>query len=259
MPVAIITGAGGLIGSEAVEHFVARGLRRRRHRERHAGQLLRPRGLDLARDRAPRRRALRVPLGERRHPRPRRRSTRSSPSTPARSSWSSTPPPSPRTTGPPATRTPTSPSTPTARSTCWRPRRRHCPDAPFVFTLDEQGLRRHPNRLPLVELETRWEIARVPSLLRRHRRARCRSTSSTHSLFGVSKVAADVLVQEYGRYFGMHTVVFRGGCLTGPNALRRQAARLPRLPDEVHRHRHRPTPSSATRASRSATTSTAPT
>ena len=51
-----------------------------------------------------------------------------------------------------------------------------------------------------------------------------------HSLFGASKVAADVLVQEYGRYFGMPTVCFRGGCLTGPEPLRRRAARLPRLP-----------------------------
>ena len=60
---------------------------------------------------------------------------------------------------------------------------------------------------------------------------------STHTLFGASKVAADVLVQEYGRYFGMKTACFRGGCLTGPAPRRRRAARLPRLPDEVRRHR----------------------
>ena len=78
-----------------------------------------------------------------------------------------------------------------------------------------------------------------------------------HSLFGVSKAAADLMVQEYGRYFDMPTVCFRGGCLTGPAARRRAAARLPVLPDALHRHRRRRTRSSATTASRCATTSTA--
>ena len=56
---------------------------------------------------------------------------------------------------------------------------------------------------------------------------------SKHSLFGASKVAADVMVQEYGRYFGLPTCCLRGGCLTGPEPLRRGAARLPQLPGEV--------------------------
>ena len=64
--------------------------------------------------------------------------------------------------------------------------------------------------------------------------SRCRSTSCTHSLFGASKAAADLLVQEYGRYFGMPTVCFRGGCLTGPQHAGARAARLPRLPDALH-------------------------
>ncbi len=99
-----------------------RGLRRRRHRERHAGPLLRPRGLDLPRDRAaclPR-----TPSSagrERRHPRRATQSTGSSASRRAGSSWSSTPPPSPPTTGRRAIRRPTSASTPTAPSTCSRP------------------------------------------------------------------------------------------------------------------------------------------
>jgi CDP-paratose 2-epimerase len=93
--------------------------------------------------------------------------------------------------------------------------RRHCPEAPFVFTSTNKVYGDAPNRLQLVELERRWEIA--PG----HPFAAGIDESmsidqSKHSLFGASKVAADVLVQEYGRYFGMKTVCFRGGCLTGP-------------------------------------------
>ena len=93
--------------------------------------------------------------------------------------------------------------------------RRHCPDAPFIFTSTNKVYGDTPNQLPLRELETRWEID--PS----HRFAVGIDESmsidqSMHSIFGASKVAADVLVQEYGRYFGMKTVCFRGGCLTGP-------------------------------------------
>lgn len=94
--------------------------------------------------------------------------------------------------------------------------RQHAPDTVFVFTSTNKVYGDTPNRLPLVELETRWEVE--PS----HRYANGIDESmsidqSTHSLFGASKVAADVLVQEYGRYFGMKTGVFRGGCLTGPH------------------------------------------
>jgi CDP-paratose 2-epimerase len=73
-----------------------------------------------------------------------------------------------------------------------------------------------PNQLPLVELDTRWEID--PNHPYAKGISESLSIDSTlHSLFGASKVAADILVQEYGRYFGMNTACFRGGCLTGPN------------------------------------------
>src|SRR6202000_2623685 len=71
------------------------------------------------------------------------------------------------------------------------------------------------NRLPLVEGETRWEIETGHAF--ENGIDETMSIDQTkHSMFGASKVAADVLVQEYGRYFGMKTVCFRGGCLTGP-------------------------------------------
>jgi CDP-paratose 2-epimerase len=94
--------------------------------------------------------------------------------------------------------------------------RSHCPDAAFVFTSTNKVYGDTPNRLPLVEQELRWELD--PSH-RYHQHGIDESMSidtSTHSLFGVSKLAADLLVQEYGRYFGLKTGVFRGGCLTGP-------------------------------------------
>jgi CDP-paratose 2-epimerase len=93
--------------------------------------------------------------------------------------------------------------------------RRHCPEAVFVFTSTNKVYGDAPNRLPLVERETRWEIDPAHPFS-----AGIDETMSIdqclHSLFGASKVAADVLVQEYGRYFGMRTVAFRCGCLTGP-------------------------------------------
>ena len=85
-----------------------------------------------------------------------------------------------------------------------------------------------PNELPLVETGDALGLRRPR---RPHGIAEtCRIDRCLHSLFGASKVAADVMVQEYGRYFGMKTGCFRGGCLTGPAPLRRRAARLPRLP-----------------------------
>jgi CDP-paratose 2-epimerase len=94
--------------------------------------------------------------------------------------------------------------------------RRHAPDATFVYVSTNKVYGDLPNNLPLVELETRLELPED------HPWSRGIDTSmsidrSTHSLFGVSKAAGDLLVQEYGRYFGMPTVCFRGGCLTGPN------------------------------------------
>ncbi len=94
--------------------------------------------------------------------------------------------------------------------------RQFAADAVFIFTSTNKVYGDTPNRLPLVELDSRWEIdASHPWV---HGIPEEMSIDQTlHSLFGASKVAADVLVQEYGRYFGMKTVCFRGGCLTGPN------------------------------------------
>ena len=94
--------------------------------------------------------------------------------------------------------------------------RTNCPEATFIFTSTNKVYGDTPNRLPLEENETRWEI---PSNHRYYQGIRedMSIDHSKHSLFGASKVAADVLVQEYGRYFGMKTGIFRGGCLTGPN------------------------------------------
>ena len=94
--------------------------------------------------------------------------------------------------------------------------RQSCSDAVFIFTSTNKVYGDTPNRLPLVEQPLRWELsadhawqAGIPESM---------SIDQTlHSLFGASKVAADILVQEYGRYFGLRTATFRGGCLTGPN------------------------------------------
>lgn len=93
--------------------------------------------------------------------------------------------------------------------------RAHAPEASFVFCSTNKVYGDTPNGLPLQELEKRLEL---PKSHRYHRGidASMSIDASTHSLFGVSKAAADLLVQEYGRYFGMPTVCFRGGCLTGP-------------------------------------------
>jgi CDP-paratose 2-epimerase len=93
--------------------------------------------------------------------------------------------------------------------------RQHCPEAPFIFTSTNKVYGDTPNRLPVRELEKRWEIEAGHEY-----ESGISETMSIdytkHSLFGASKVAGDILVQEYGRYFGMPTVSFRGGCLTGP-------------------------------------------
>ena len=95
--------------------------------------------------------------------------------------------------------------------------RRHCPDAVFVFTSTNKVYGDTPNDLPLVEKEERWEVRPDHSFAAHGIDESMSIDHSKHSLFGASKVAADVLVQEYGRYFGMKTAVFRGGCLTGPS------------------------------------------
>lgn len=94
--------------------------------------------------------------------------------------------------------------------------RKFAPEAVFIFTSTNKVYGDTPNRLPLVELDTRWEIQAGHE----YETGISESMSidqTLHSLFGASKVAADVMVQEYGKYFDMRTVCFRGGCLTGPN------------------------------------------
>jgi CDP-paratose 2-epimerase len=93
--------------------------------------------------------------------------------------------------------------------------RDHASDVPFIFTSTNKVYGDRPNWLPLAELETRWELPEdhewfggIPTEMSIDR--------CTHSVFGASKAAADIMVQEYGRYFDMPTVCFRGGCLTGP-------------------------------------------
>ncbi len=94
--------------------------------------------------------------------------------------------------------------------------RQFCPDAVFIFTSTNKVYGDTPNRLPLIEEEHRWEID--PSHPYHIGIDEAMSIDATkHSLFGASKVAADILVQEYGKYFDMKTAAFRGGCLTGPS------------------------------------------
>jgi len=93
--------------------------------------------------------------------------------------------------------------------------RLHAPDAVFIFTSTNKVYGDTPNALPLIELESRWEIDEShPFHIGIDETMSIDHTK--HSIFGASKVAADVMVQEYGKYFGMKTAVFRGGCLTGP-------------------------------------------
>ena len=95
--------------------------------------------------------------------------------------------------------------------------RKFAPEAVFIFMSTNKVYGDRPNSLPLVEHATRWEIAKDHAYAADGIPETMSIDHTVHSLFGVSKVAADLLVQEYGRYFGMKTVCFRGGCLTGPN------------------------------------------
>ena len=93
--------------------------------------------------------------------------------------------------------------------------RQHVPEAPFVHLSTNKVYGNAPNRIPLVELDTRWKFDDpeykdgIPESFT--------IDQSKHSLFGASKAAADLMVQEYGNYFGLRTCCLRGGCLTGPN------------------------------------------
>jgi CDP-paratose 2-epimerase len=93
--------------------------------------------------------------------------------------------------------------------------REHCREAAFVFMSTNKVYGDAPNEKSLVELPTRWEYAEAAD--REGIDEHCRVDASTHSVFGASKLAADVMVQEYGRYFDMATACFRAGCLTGGN------------------------------------------
>ncbi len=91
--------------------------------------------------------------------------------------------------------------------------RQSCPEAPFVTMSTNKVYGTAPNEVPIVEQARRYDYARPQD--REGIDESCRIDASTHSIFGASKVAADVMTQEYGRYFSMPTCVFRGGCLTG--------------------------------------------
>lgn len=93
--------------------------------------------------------------------------------------------------------------------------RQHCPDCVFIHMSTNKVYGDAPNELPLTELDTRWDYARPEDY--EGIDETCRIDRTTHSLFGASKTAADVVAQEYGRYFGMNVGIFRGGCLTGPS------------------------------------------
>jgi CDP-paratose 2-epimerase len=94
--------------------------------------------------------------------------------------------------------------------------RRYCPEAVFIFTSTNKVYGDTPNTLPLIELDERWEVDPSHPYATHGIDESMSTDQSKHSLFGASKVAADVLAQEYGRYFGLKTGIFRGGCLTGP-------------------------------------------
>jgi len=94
--------------------------------------------------------------------------------------------------------------------------RRYCPEAVFIFMSTNKVYGDRPNSLPLIELETRWELKPDHPYMEHGIDESMSIDDSMHSLFGVSKAAADLMAQEYGRYFGIRVGIFRGGCLTGP-------------------------------------------
>jgi CDP-paratose 2-epimerase len=93
--------------------------------------------------------------------------------------------------------------------------RQHCPEAVFVFLSTNKVYGDAPNEIPMKELETRYDYSRPEDFDGVDET--CRIDRTLHSLFGASKAAADIVAQEYGRYFKMNVGVFRGGCLTGPS------------------------------------------
>ncbi len=93
--------------------------------------------------------------------------------------------------------------------------RLHAPGAVFIHMSTNKVYGDAPNEVPLAELETRWDYARPAD--RDGIAESCRIDQSTHSIMGASKLSADIMAQEYGRYFGLKVGIFRGGCLTGPS------------------------------------------
>src|SRR5437667_175641 len=93
--------------------------------------------------------------------------------------------------------------------------RQHCRDAVFILMSTNKVYGDSPNEIPLKELATRYDYARQEDYAGVNES--CRIDQTLHSLFGASKAAADLVAQEYGRYFAMNTCIFRGGCLTGPS------------------------------------------
>jgi CDP-paratose 2-epimerase len=94
--------------------------------------------------------------------------------------------------------------------------RRFCPDAVFIFVSTNKVYGDTPNKLPLVENDSRWELSPSHAYAAHGIDESMSIDTTMHSVFGASKCAADIMAQEYGRYFGLRTAVFRGGCLTGP-------------------------------------------
>jgi CDP-paratose 2-epimerase len=94
--------------------------------------------------------------------------------------------------------------------------RKHCPEATFIFCSTNKVYGDNPNNLPFVEKDTRWEIEENHPFFNGIDESMS-IDNCKHSLFGSSKAAADIMVQEYGRYFGIKTASFRAGCVTGPN------------------------------------------
>ena len=212
----IVTGSAGLIGSETVKHFAGEGQRVVGIDNDMRSRFLRARKLP------PGRRAIncvetigRLRTSRSRHPRRRRGAWSCSSST--RRDIAAVVHTAAQPSHDWAARDPQTDFTVNANGTLnlLEAAREVCPEAPFVFTSTNKVYGDTPNRLPLRELPMRWEIE--PGHEYEPGISENMSIDHTkHSLFGASKVAADVLVQEYGRYFGMPTACFRGGCLTGP-------------------------------------------
>jgi CDP-paratose 2-epimerase len=95
--------------------------------------------------------------------------------------------------------------------------KKYNPQAIFIFTSTNKVYGDKPNHLPLIETATRWELNSTHAYADKGIDENMSIDQSLHSIFGVSKIAADLMVQEYGRYFGLSTIIFRGGCLTGPS------------------------------------------